>query len=242
MKRVLVFRHVPHEGLGTLELFLKRSGIQIDYCDLFLNSPVPSNSEDYNFVISMGGSMNVDETERFPFLREERIFIERAVHSGKTPVLGICLGAQMIAHALGSRVYPGTKKEIGWYPIKLLKASQKDPLFKDIPNSNPTVFHWHGDTFELPKGSVLLASSALFPNQAFRFKKSVYALQFHVEVTSEMISDWLKHGENELRSLNPPVSKQSVIESAPKYEPALRKLAHKIYEGFFQENLIEANC
>ena len=160
MKKALVFRHVPHEGLGTLEPFLRHSQIAIEYCDLFANHPIPKTSTPYDFIISMGGPMNVDETNRFPFLMAERNFISEAIQSEK-PVLGICLGAQMIARALGAPVYPGPQKEIGWYQIQLTEAGRRDPIFQGINELNPEVFQWHGDTFDLPRGATLLASAAL---------------------------------------------------------------------------------
>ncbi|MBI4395231.1 MAG: glutamine amidotransferase, partial [Candidatus Omnitrophica bacterium] len=182
MKKVLVFRHVPHEGLGTLETFLSRNQFSIEYLDLFRNSQVPKSSQAWDFFISMGGPMNADETQRYPFLQSERDLICDAIKKGKR-VFGICLGAQMIARALEARVYAGQKKEIGWYSIRLSRWAKEDPAFQSIRDSNPTVFQWHGDTFDLPKGSTLLASSDLYPNQAFRFGQSVYALQFHIEMT-----------------------------------------------------------
>ncbi|MBI4372635.1 MAG: amidotransferase [Candidatus Omnitrophica bacterium] len=234
MKKVLVFRHVSHEGLGTLETFLIRNQFEIEYLDLFRNSAFPKNSEPWDFVISMGGPMNADETDRYPFLRLERALIQDAIQRGKI-VLGICLGAQMIARALGVPVYPGPQKEIGWYPIHLSKWASDDPAFESIENTNPIVFQWHGDTFDLPKGATLLASSEIFPNQAFRYKKSVYALQFHLEMTPNMIRDWVSKGKEELQTLGPSVSKERILRDIPRYEPSLRSFADQIYSGIFSQ-------
>ena len=232
MKKVFVFRHVPHEGLGTLETFLSRNHFQIQYLDLFQNSSIPKEPTDCEFVISMGGPMNVDETDRYPFLKLEREFIQKAIQAEK-PVLGICLGAQMIARALGAQVYPGPQKEIGWYPIQLSNAALKDILFQAFPVRNPTVFQWHGDTFDLPEGATLLASSRLYPNQAFRYGNSVYALQFHIEITPEMLLDWLLKGDEELHSLTPPILKNVIIQDIPKYGASLKKSAEKMYHVYF---------
>ncbi len=237
MKKVLVFQHVPHEGLGTIESFLKRSGIAIDYCGLFWESPIPKNSDDYDFVISMGGPMNVDEIDRYPFLRAERMFPSKAIQSGKS-VLGICLGAQMIARALHAKVYPGPQKEIGWFPIRLPEAGKKDSVFRNVKDLNPIVFQWHSDTFDLPKGAIPLASSPLFPHQAFRFGKSVYAFQFHIEVTREMIYDWIQKGEEELKTLGRSVSKENIVRGIDKYESSLEELSEKVYEELFSPLVI----
>ena len=232
MKRVLVFRHVSHEGLGTIESFLKRHNIEIESCDLFQNTPMPKNSEAYDFVISMGGPMNVDETVRFPFLKTEQTFLSKVIHSGK-PVLGVCLGAQMIARALDAKVYHGKQKEIGWFPIQLTQAGKKDSIFRNIKEPSPIVFQWHGDTFDLPEEATLLASSSLFLHQAFKFGKSVYAFQFHIEVTREMICDWIQKGEEELKSLGRLVSKEKMVDEIDNYESSLEELSAEVYEELF---------
>jgi GMP synthase-like glutamine amidotransferase len=232
MKKVLVFRHVSHEGLGSIEPYLKELQVPIDYRNLFLNDPIPDSPSDYDFVISMGGPMNVDETEKFPFLLKERAFIAQAIGNG-IPVLGICLGAQMIARALKARVYAGPKKEIGWYPIRFTKEALTDPLLGEVAHSEPMVFHWHGDTFDLPEGAVLLASTDLFRHQAFRFGSHVYAFQFHIEVTPDMIKEWILKGEEELNSVKPPVSKSTILDSTSKYEAPLKRLAEEVYKQLF---------
>lgn len=238
MKRVLVFRHVSHEGLGTIEPFLKRHHIPIHYCDLFLKNPIPQNPSDYDYVISMGGPMNVDETDKFPFLFKERQFLMRAIQNG-IPILGICLGAQLIARALGARVYAGSQKEIGWYPIRFTGKAIEDPVFNPISRSEPVVFHWHGDTFDLPQKAVLLAFSNLFKHQAFRFGQHVYAFQFHIEVTPDMIRDWIVKGEEELNSAKPPISKNAIIDSISKYETPLKQMANQMYDQLFSSLSVE---
>ena len=177
MKKVLVFRHVPHEGWGTIEPFLKQSNAAIEYCDLFQKHSVPQHLDPYGFVISMGGPMNVDETDRYPFLAFERALVAKAVQQG-LPVLGVCLGAQIIARALGARVYPGPQKEIGWYPIRFSRAASTDPMVKALSSESPAVFHWHGDTFDLPPSATRLAASDLYSNQAFLYFLSFYSFPF----------------------------------------------------------------
>jgi len=146
----------------------------------------------------MGGPMAVYEMEQHPFLKQEAKLLRDAVSSNKA-VLGVCLGAQMLAHVLGARVYPGGAKEIGWSRVTLTPEGIKDPLMSALAIDGTNiaeVFQWHGDTFDLPEGAVRLASSDLFPNQAFCYSDRVYALQFHIEVTPVIVLDWLKDEES----------------------------------------------
>ncbi len=240
MKKVLVFRHVPHEILGTLEPFLNSRHVTIEYCDLFKNAVVPSNPDPYRLILSMGGPMNADETNRFPFLASERTFLKKAIHQGKSAI-GICLGSQIIARALNAKVYAGVQKEIGWYPIMLSEAGKKDPIFGNFTEKNPVVFHWHGDTFELPKGAFHLASSDLYPNQAFRFHQNVYAFQFHVEITPKIISDWADKNKEELAGLKQARSKERLMQDTQKYMTSLIKITDKIYPALYS-NLVSSEA
>ena len=140
--------------------------------------------------------MNVDEVEKYPHLAQEVEWIKQALAAG-LPTLGICLGAQLLAKALGAKVYPNRVKEIGWYSAELTPHADRDPLFEG-GGKQITVFHWHGDTFDLPPGTVRLAESKLCRNQAFRYGRSAYGLQFHIEMTAELIDSWLA-GIGELR-------------------------------------------
>ncbi|OGW76870.1 MAG: hypothetical protein A3J52_02700 [Omnitrophica bacterium RIFCSPHIGHO2_02_FULL_49_9] len=232
MKQVLVFRHVPHEGLGTMESFLTHAGVDIRYCDLFSGQVPPKDVGGIDFVISMGGPMNVYETERYPFLDSECSFLSRAVQSQK-PVLGVCLGAQMIARALGVRVWTPGVKEIGWYPIHLSGDGKEDRIFKTIGEPSPVVFQWHGDTFDLPKGAAPLASSARFQHQAFRYGTHVYAFQFHIEVTRDIILRWLNENTGGFDPLGGQAYSRSVLKDTERYERPLLKLAESVYPKLF---------
>ena len=172
----------------------------------------------------MGGPMNADETDRFPFLADEVRWLRQAVDTG-LPVLGVCLGAQLLAKALGARVYANRVKEIGWYATELLPAAADDRLFCDIA-SPVTVFHWHGDTFDLPHGAVQLARSAQCENQAFRFGPSAYALQFHLEMTAAMIDEWLCEGNNcgELSGLSY-IDPAAIRAQTPQQLPPMQRMA-----------------
>jgi GMP synthase-like glutamine amidotransferase len=200
--RVLVFRHVPFEGLGLIEPALTASGIGFEYAGLYApGAPAPDPAA-ADGLIFMGGPMSVNGD--LAYLRQEERYIAQAVACGK-PVLGVCLGAQLIAHALGASVYRNPVKEIGWFPVTWGEAAATDPLFAGLPPVD-TVFHWHGETFDLPPGAVPLASSAACRNQAFRAGRNVYGLQFHLEVTPAMVADWSAQDANsgDVRELDRP--------------------------------------
>src|SRR5262249_54925335 len=148
---------------------------------------VPAEVSGIAGLIVMGGSMGVYEADRFPFLTHEMALIREA-SSASLPVLGICLGSQLIAAALGGRVYPGGQKEIGWYPVEVVDS--RDALSQVLPPKFPAL-HWHGDTFELPPSATHLFRSSLYQNQGFRYGRNIYAFQFHFEINASMIDDWL---------------------------------------------------
>lgn len=194
---VLILKNASHEGPGTIEAFLKASDIPYSIVECS-SEDIPSSSG-FDTLVMMGGPMSVNDATDYPYISRE---IELALEFMKDnkKVLGVCLGAQIMAKALGSDVYPGEVKEIGWYDIELTGGGLSDNLMKLIatqPGSVEAVpsfpvFHWHGETFDIPEGATLLAKSGLFPNQAFRYGESSYAFQFHIEVTKDMIYDWLR--------------------------------------------------
>lgn len=193
--RVLVIQHIECEGLGSFDTLIEENGFVTTLVNIGKGEKVGDGKE-YDALIVLGGPMGVYETDRYPFLREEMNLI-RAFHREDKPILGICLGAQLIAEALGGKVYKGERKEIGWYRVYLTGEGRRDPLFSSMPDIS-VVFQWHGDTFELPEDGVRLAYSYLYPNQAFRVGSRVYGLQFHLEVTREMIKEWLAEYRDEL--------------------------------------------
>ena len=189
--RVLAFRHVPFEGLGLIEPALRLRRIEVDYADPYQPGTTRPDVGRYDALIFMGGPMSVNDD--LPFLRQEMDLIRQAI-AQRQPILGICLGSQLIARAMGATVRRNAAKEIGWYGLQFTPAAADDRLFAGL--SQETVFHWHGETFDLPPGAELLASSNLCRNQAFRAGEHVYGLQFHLEVTPEMIADWCAQDEN----------------------------------------------
>jgi GMP synthase (glutamine-hydrolysing) len=232
-KPIIIIRQVPHESAGTLETALAKAGVEFQYLDMFQEYPGSFDCEQSLGLIVMGGPINVDEVEKYPFLADEIQWIRQTVEAGK-PLLGICLGSQLLAKAFGARVYPGPVKEIGWYPLVLSIAAGEDRLFAGC-GPKLTVFQWHGDTFDLPPRAVHLAQSALYGNQAFRIGPSAYGLQFHIEMTSEMIEDWLTESVNcgELASLDY-IDAKIIRQKTPHELPGLQILADKVLSRFAQ--------
>jgi GMP synthase-like glutamine amidotransferase len=185
----LVIKHVDVEGPGLIEYCLRQEKIPYQILDLKPSVRFPK-LEDITHIVLLGGPMNVYEEERYPFLRDEDLFIKDAIQKGKA-ILGICLGAQLIAKALGAKVFKAPVKEIGWYDVSLTKTGSQDPLFSELPKTF-SVFQWHEDTFEIPKSGKLIATSSPVSHQAFRYGEKVYGLQFHLEVTEAMIYEWIE--------------------------------------------------
>lgn len=193
--RIHYFQHLVHEDLGSIENWVTARGHVTTCTKFFESDPVIPPLDDIDWLIVMGGAMGVYEEDKYPWLRDEWAYIAQAIAAGKT-VLGICLGSQLIARALGAKVYPGPAKEIGWLPVNKTDAGKTSPLFEVMPDPF-TVFQWHGDTFDLPLGASWLADSTAVAHQAFSVGDRVLALQFHLEATERGVTDFLKEdGDN----------------------------------------------
>ena len=186
--KILVFQHVPYEPLGTLDPLLKESGFRIRYVNFGRDPGARPSLEKYAALIVLGGPQMPDEGDKHPHLNVEMRCIEEALNR-EIPVLGICLGAQLLAYTLGAPVRPMPRWEMGWHDLEPTHMSAADPLFCAMVEPVPA-FHWHGYTFDLPENSVHLASSELCENQAFRFG-SAYGLQCHLELDERLINRWL---------------------------------------------------
>ena len=197
MKKLSIhtFMHVPFEGLGCIEQWIIREKHSLGYTHFYEDYLLP-DMDSIDWLIVMGGPMSVYDEAGYPWLAEEKAFIRKAIEQGKT-VLGICLGSQLIAEVLGAKVYPNHLKEIGWLDITLSEKALELPLFENFDKQFP-VFHWHGDTYEIPEGSIRLISSVNCINQAFLFRDNVLGLQFHFEVTGLTLKSMVDHGMEEL--------------------------------------------
>ena len=180
--RAHYLQHVPFEGLGSIQTWLELHRAEITVTRLFEKEARLPDPRDIDLLIVMGGPMSVNDEELHPWLVAEKRFIAATVTEGK-PVLGICLGAQLIACGLGAKVFRNLEREIGWFPIEPTSEASSSP-FASIFASPMEVFHWHGETFELPPGAIHLARSAACINQAFAIGERVLGLQFHLETTS----------------------------------------------------------
>lgn len=183
-------QHVPFEGLGIIEEWATAVGFEIGCTRLSTGEQLPS-AESFDWLVVMGGPMGLHDHDEHPWLVAEKEFIRQSIDAGKT-VLGICLGAQLIANVLGAKVYPGLQKEIGWFPIRRSEAAP------ELLPEELTAFHWHGDTFDLPKGTIRLASSEVCKNEGFVYNDRVVALQFHLETTPESMEALIGNCGNEL--------------------------------------------
>lgn len=188
-------QHVPFEGLGSIASWMRMGGHHLSVTRFFQNDLLPGVDK-IDWLIVMGGPMGACDDDKFPWLSSEKRFIKEAIREGKT-VIGICLGAQLIASVLGARVYPNRFKEIGWFPIKMMDAGKNSSLFDFFPE-NLEVFHWHGDTFDLPAGAVHIARSEACQNQAFVYAEKVIGLQFHLECTNAGVAQLLENCSEEL--------------------------------------------
>jgi GMP synthase-like glutamine amidotransferase len=229
MEEVLVFQHDPFEELGFFAEILEKQGADYRVIRLFHGEMPNEEWEHVGALIVLGGPMGVDEEDHFPFLRWEKRIIRAAIDEA-VPLLGICLGSRLIAATLGAPVFHGPVKEIGWSPISLTPHGQVDSLLGYLPE-NATVFQWHGDGFELPAGAIKLASSPHYSTQAFRVGKTIYGLQFHLEVTPRMIERWIDERSKDL-ALAPYVLPDKIIADTQSYALTLKYYAERFLSEF----------
>lgn len=232
--RILILQQVAVEGPGALAPFFHHAGITVDVRRMDRGDPLPASLDGWDGLVLLGGPMNVDEAARYPFLADEVRLLQAALAS-ETPVLGICLGAQLLAKAGEARVWHGRTPERGWLPVTLTAEGVVDPALGHLPRTC-TVFQWHGDSFDLPAGALRLASSAQYANQAFRLGPRAYGLQFHLEFTEPMVRAVVEAAASELR----PGEGEHILAETASHLPALEPLAPAVFRPIFAARRVAA--
>ena len=212
-------QHVPFEGLGSIEPWLRLAGYEITNTQFFESSALPGIHE-IDLLVVMGGPMSVNDEDEFPWLVKEKQFICDIIKNG-IPVVGICLGAQLIASAMGAKVYRNSVKEIGWFPIQGV-SSIDSSHFRFPPSID--VFHWHGETFDLPSRATLLARSEGCENQAFQLGRSVMGLQFHLETTPESARKIVSHCRDELVPSQYVQTEEEILSAKPESYQSINQI------------------
>jgi len=228
-KEIVFLKHIDLEGPGTLELFFRKSGFKIDILDLEAGDKIPKDVHRLAAVVSLGGPMNVYEEDKYPFLKQEDIFIKKILQLN-IPFLGICLGSQLLAKACGAKVGKSPKPEIGFFDVALTEHGQRDTLFRNIKPFFK-VFQWHEDMFEIPENALWLSKSLACPHQAFRAGTTAYGFQFHAEINREMIVAWMK----KYWKLNDVLDCEKARKILSQYDEGqaqLRQIAQQIYKNF----------
>ncbi len=233
MRRLHYIQHVPFETPGAILDWARSRGAEVSHTRVFLDEPFPS-ALDFDFLILMGGPMSVHDEGQYPWLVEEKAFLKNILgeDEDRIKILGICLGAQLLAEALGAEVFPNKYKEIGWFPIELTEAGRAHPLFRGWPSSFD-VFHWHGETFSLPAGALRLARSEACENQAFLYEDRVLALQFHLEVTPELVAGLLEESASDLTP-GPYVQEPEAIKGQPELYSFCHEKLFQLLDDFIR--------
>ncbi len=238
MKTAIAIRHVAFEDLGSLAVVLYQMGYAVTYVEMGLDRLDDLDPLLPDLVVVLGGPIGAYEEQDYPFLVDELHFL---VHRLKAdlPTLGICLGAQLMARALGAQVYPGPFKEIGWSPIELSQAGMQSPLGY-LAAEQTAVLHWHGDTFDLPAGAFHLATSTRYQNQGFAWGKNGLALQFHPEVTASGLERWFIGHACEI-GVTPGISVAQLRQEAAHYIERLEAQAAKFWHAWLEKLEREAS-
>ena len=229
--RIHCLQHVKFENPGTILEWAAQNNHSIGYTYFFESQFTWPDLDAVDALIIMGGSMNTDELEKYPWLIGEQILIREAIKAGKK-ILGICLGAQLIAAASGCKVYQGTEKEIGFFPIQFSDTALDLDLFNHF-NNPYTVFNWHGDTFDLPEGAVLIASTAICKHQAYLIGNSVLGLQFHLEMNEAVVEAMMRFDGQELDASANQIQTREKIKEGFTYLQQNKKDIFLLLDKFF---------
>lgn len=225
MKPVLVIQHAEVEKPGLISDELASAGYPIQPVLAFHGQSIPQNTEEFQGLVIMGGPMGIYERERYPYLRDELRLIQKTLEAQK-PILGICLGSQLLAAASGAEVRLGKQKEIGWRQVNLTDEGKLDSLLTGIDQSF-TPLHWHGDIFDPPRGAITLASSDLAACQAFRFRDNAYGFLFHMEMTAEILRGMIETFTGELSQEG--IDGQKIIQAATEHLPKLQQAGRIVF-------------
>jgi GMP synthase-like glutamine amidotransferase len=229
---VQVLQHASFEGIGNMDKWLAARGANVQHSYLFSESRLP-RPKGLHLVIAMGGPMSVNDEAQFPWLSAEKSFLREAIDLG-VPILGVCLGAQLIANVLGAAVYRNATKEIGWFPLDAVDGTQEAFRFP----GKFAAFHWHGETFDLPAGAVHLARTQACVNQAFQVGRRIIGLQFHLEVTDAGVREMVAHGEREIARSGAFVQTREVICTPPPGTyAAVSSLMHQILDHLVSDEM-----
>jgi GMP synthase (glutamine-hydrolysing) len=232
MSRLLVFQHVAAEPLGTLDALIRSRGHRIRFHNFHRQPDAEPNIDRYRGLIVLGGPMNVEDQHRLPHLKTELRTIEEALRQEK-PVLGICLGAQLLAHVLGAPVRRHDESELGWYELLTTGAGRRDPLL-GLLGERAHVFQWHSRTYDLPHGAHWLARTHTCEQQAFRWGASAYGFQFHLEADAALIERWLSLPDHrdELASFGPGRDVRAIRAETARRIGDMQRLARGVFNGF----------
>jgi GMP synthase-like glutamine amidotransferase len=229
--RAHYIQHVPFEGLGSIESWLQNAGYEVSSTPFFSSEVLPE-IEEIDLLIVMGGPMSVNDESEHPWLVKEKAFIRSTIEAGK-PVLGICLGAQLIADSMGGEVFPNPEKEIGWFPVKAVE--NESTLVFQFPEETE-VFHWHGETFSLPKGAFQIAESKGCRNQAFQIGSNVIGLQFHLETTPASAQAIVEKCRDELVEAQYIQSEAEILSAPQERYASINSLMARILEYLHASN------
>ena len=227
--KVIFLQHVHFETPGAIEDYLKKRRLQYKTVRFFETGWNLPSLDDFDVVVVMGGPMNIYEYDKFPWLKDEKEFLRGSIDKGKR-ILGICLGAQLLADVLGAKIFKNKFKEIGWFEVFLTGDGKRSKFFKDFPERF-MAFHWHGDTFEIPTGAKRLAESEGAKNQAFEYDNRVVGLQFHLETTPELAGNLLQFSGDDLTGGGKFVNSPDEIKKSP-YFSSLNKLLNRFLDNF----------